>query len=96
MVAFVLLLFFPNSIYATPGYIDTTFNPPHGFVTYDNDDPFLAYDLAIQSDGKIIVTGYNENSFKSVIMRYRANGTLDSTFGAGGIIANVSKYPNDD
>lgn len=46
-----------------------------------------ANDLALQPDGKIVVVG---STFKSkdaaafAVVRYNANGSLDSTFGTGG------------
>jgi uncharacterized delta-60 repeat protein len=43
--------------------------------------------VAIQSDGKIVVTGIatnNEINYAFVAARFNANGSLDSTFGVGG------------
>jgi uncharacterized delta-60 repeat protein len=44
--------------------------------------------VALQSDGKIVVGGISEISFKEVfaLTRYKYNGTLDSTFGNNGIV----------
>jgi len=54
----------------------------------------FAYDMALQSDGKIVVVGETRNysDFFSVrgqvgiIVRYNPNGSLDSSFGTGGIV----------
>jgi uncharacterized delta-60 repeat protein len=49
-----------------------------------------AYDLAIQSDGKIVVVGEDRSSEGSsapsyAILRYNTDGSLDTSFGDGGI-----------
>jgi large repetitive protein len=47
-----------------------------------------AFDMEIQSDGKVILAGYeggtNLNS-KLTLVRYNTDGTLDATFGIGGV-----------
>jgi uncharacterized delta-60 repeat protein len=65
--------------YAAPGDLDTTFSGD-GRVITSVDGSSLGYDVAIQSDGKIVVVG-NE-SF--ALARYRTNGSLDPAFGTGG------------
>ena len=50
---------------------------------------------AIQSDGKIVVVGYSYNTASLNtgyidLVRYNANGTLDTTFGKSGIV--TTKY----
>jgi uncharacterized delta-60 repeat protein len=40
------------------------------------------YDMAVQSDGKIIVVGQSDGDF--AVARYNADGSLDTTFGTGG------------
>ncbi|HRD39274.1 MAG TPA: hypothetical protein PLC65_11625, partial [Bacteroidia bacterium] len=48
-----------------------------------------AFDMAIQSDGKIVVAGsINMGNYDIAVDRYNTNGTLDNTFGTSGI-ANV-------
>jgi uncharacterized delta-60 repeat protein/uncharacterized repeat protein (TIGR01451 family) len=42
------------------------------------------FDIAIQPDDKIIVTGGNDESNGFDILRYRANGILDNSFGTAG------------
>ncbi len=47
---------------------------------------------ALQPDGKIIVAGYSYNSntnsnINPALVRYNSNGTLDATFGNGGIVS---------
>jgi uncharacterized delta-60 repeat protein len=43
----------------------------------------IGYDVAIQSDGKIVVAGV-AGTGDFVVLRYRRHGTLDPTFGDGG------------
>jgi uncharacterized delta-60 repeat protein len=47
--------------------------------------------LAIQSDGKIVVVAGGGNP--SIMARFDTNGTLDSTFGTGGVANLVSPSP---
>jgi uncharacterized delta-60 repeat protein len=81
--------------YNSNGTLDTTFggdvNPPDGipdgFVFHNdtaggNGDDWGS-SIAIDANGKILVTGFSENTLDRdmVIWRYNANGTLDTTFG---------------
>ncbi len=47
-----------------------------------------AYGVAIQTDGKIVVAGQSNSATISdiLVIRYLSNGTLDNTFGTGGIL----------
>lgn len=73
--------------YNSDGTLDTTFGTG-GIVTTDvqtgSDD--VAYSLAIQSDGKIILGGYSDDGSqkKAALVRYNSNGTIDSSFGTSG------------
>src|SRR5260370_10780276 len=45
--------------------------------------------LAIQPDGKIVLSGYtgaNPNSTDFALVRYNSNGSLDASFGSGGFV----------
>jgi len=49
---------------------------------------FSAYDLAVQSDGKILFVGTAQlgpESYATLLIRVLPNGSMDSTFGSGGI-----------
>ena len=48
----------------------------------------IGYDVAIQSDGKIVVAGV-AGTGDFAVLRYRLNGTLDPTFGDGGKVLFV-------
>jgi uncharacterized delta-60 repeat protein len=85
----LLVLFSCIYVWAQTGSLETsTFNPPNGFVINNlspgNDD--YGNSIAVQSDGKIVVAVVTtQNVFK--IVRYNTNGTLDGTFGTGGIVS---------
>jgi uncharacterized delta-60 repeat protein len=73
---------------STAGYLDPTFGSPNGYVL---DSPNLGGGgaaVVVQPDGKIVVAGVAANSRGQgslAVFRYNANGTLDSTFGTGGV-----------
>lgn len=78
--------------YNTNGILDNTFGTGGKVVTpigNGNEDAALA--IKVQSDGKIIAAGYS--TFNSItnftVVRYNSNGTLDNTFGTGGISLNT-------
>jgi uncharacterized delta-60 repeat protein len=73
--------------YNTDGSLDGTFGTS-GTVTTDvqvgSDD--VAYCLAIQADGKIILAGYSDNGTNkdAALVRYNTDGSIDTTFGNNG------------
>jgi uncharacterized delta-60 repeat protein len=73
--------------WAQAGQLDSTFGTGGIFTTnYTSPDQTMDNSVAIQSDGKIIVGGSNPGG--AVLMRLNTNGTLDSTFGTGGVVNN--------
>jgi uncharacterized delta-60 repeat protein len=73
--------------YRTNGTLDSTFGR-NGIVTTDFGDGQAAADaLLIQPDGKIVVAGYTLSGGVDIaLVRYRADGTLDTTFGTKGLV----------
>jgi uncharacterized delta-60 repeat protein len=75
------------------GVLDTSFNGK-GIVVHHNADGGnrndVGYSIYVDSNGKIYVTGYsqNANNYDMVIWRYNSNGTLDTSFGNGGIVVH--------
>ncbi len=69
--------------YNADGTLDTGFGT-NGTTTTDIDNNSLdaAYAVALQPDGKIIAAGDSEGAF--VVVRYNADGTLDTGFGTNG------------
>jgi len=86
--------------YNDDGTLDNTFgvsgrvNIPIG----NGDD--IAYDIALQPDGKIVAVGTTLNGFNKdiALVRCNTNGTLDSTFGTAGTtitdIGGANDYAN--
>jgi uncharacterized delta-60 repeat protein len=82
--------------YNSDGLLDSTFATNGSFI-FDSDNHEIAYAVAMQPDGKIVVVGYirefNAGNENVLVMRLNADGTLDTTFGANGIVTtNVSDY----
>jgi uncharacterized delta-60 repeat protein len=74
------------------GSPDSTFGKS-GVTTYksrakDNQD--LSFGLAVQSDAKIVVVGatHNGKNYETMILRYNSDGSLDSSFGKGGVVTH--------
>lgn len=65
------------------GTPDNTFGTNGIVITDLGDDGEVAEAIALQDDGKIILAGYNNDRF--LLLRYDTNGTLDDTFGTGGM-----------
>ncbi len=75
--------------YNANGTPDSTFGNT-GIVTKDlqmgSDD--VAFCIALQTDGKIVLGGYSDNGSNknAALVRYKVNGIIDSTFGNNGIV----------
>jgi uncharacterized delta-60 repeat protein len=65
------------------GSLDTSFGSS-GIVTTTIGSSAQINDVVLQSNGKIIAVGFADNQF--ALARYNTNGTLDTTFGSGGIV----------
>jgi uncharacterized delta-60 repeat protein len=88
-VTFLLSGFFlmNMSAWASDGVLDTTFHSPDGYVLWDGGAGYdRGRDIALQSNGKILVTGYMTNGTDDDIMviRYNRDGSLDTGFGTNG------------
>jgi uncharacterized delta-60 repeat protein len=74
--------------YNTNGTLDTTFNVTGRKITNIPGSPNEnARGVVIQSDGKIVVSGWADDvdSRDFAIVRYNSNGSLDTTFSGDGI-----------
>jgi len=90
----ILLLVFYSLAFSQAGFLDSTFGTG-GKVTTDFYQNGLNYGtcLAIQSDNKSLAGGYvyNGTDYDFALVRYNVNGTLDTSFGNGGMVTtNVS------
>jgi uncharacterized delta-60 repeat protein len=72
--------------YNSDGNLDTAFDTDGIVVTAFSNLNEYSSDIAIQSDGKIVITGEAENGANTdfFVARYETNGTLDAAFGANG------------
>jgi uncharacterized delta-60 repeat protein len=71
--------------YNTDGSLDTTFGGT-GIVTTDFGGQDYARAIALQADGKIIAAGSGGVNKDFALARYNTDGTLDTTFGTGGMV----------
>src|SRR5262249_40283533 len=73
------------------GTLDTTFGTGGEVLTTfpASNNQRYANDVTVQADGQIVVGGYYTaplpGGIQPVIVRYNSDGTLDSTFGTGGV-----------
>ena len=67
---------------AAIGDLDPTFGAGGKVTTFVGGSNSFANAVAVQPDGKIVVTGI------PILVRYNSDGTLDTTFGINGIVAN--------
>lgn len=76
-------------VHAQAGSVDPTFGPDGKVVTSIGNSDDRAFSVAIQTDGKIVIAGYSTNTSANTdfaLIRYNTDGTLDNTFGTGGIV----------
>ncbi len=75
--------------YKADGSLDSTFSTDGKVTTSFFTEDDFGFDMALQSDGKIVVVGYtfhtSYNHDVFAIARYNTDGTLDNTFGNGGL-----------
>lgn len=73
--------------YTSNGTLDDSFDSDgklYTNITSNQND--IAYSVAIQPDGKIVVVGYTGTNADIAIVRYNENGTLDTGFDSDGIV----------
>jgi uncharacterized delta-60 repeat protein len=73
------------------GNLETSFNPTGsvpGIQITDVSGPDNAYAVGIQPDDNKIVLGGISNNHQTLV-RYKTDGSLDSSFGTGGIVTNT-------
>ncbi len=75
--------------YNEDGTLDNSFGS-NGIVTSDlqTGSEDVAYSVAIQVDGKIVLAGYSDNGSNkdAALIRYLPDGSLDNSFGNNGIV----------
>ncbi len=72
--------------FTSTGALDTTFGGGDGISDLLNpsgDDESIS--MHVLEDGKILIGGYDYYASRSYILRFSSDGTLDTTFGTGGM-----------
>jgi uncharacterized delta-60 repeat protein len=80
--------------YNTDGTVDSSFGT-NGIVTNLINEYTDIRSIALQTDGKIVISGdeYNTTTgYEFATLRYNNNGVLDSSYGANGLVTTV--FPN--
>jgi len=74
--------------YNINGTLDLNFGTAGKAITSISSGYDQAYAVTLQTDGKIVTSGYASNylSGNFALIRYNINGTLDNNFGTGGIV----------
>lgn len=88
-----------NNVYSQAGSLDSSFGTGGKVTTSINSGADIAYAVALQTDGKIIVAGMTTNTTTGkdfACLRYNTNGTLDTSFGTNGIVTNDVQIGSDD
>ncbi|MFO7445980.1 MAG: delta-60 repeat domain-containing protein, partial [Ignavibacteriaceae bacterium] len=84
LLCFILLTGF---LFPQAGTLDNSFGNDGIVTTAIGSSLSRIKDIAIQSDGKIVAAGRSDNGALSdcALARYNSDGSLDNTFGSGGI-----------
>ncbi|MBE1286482.1 MAG: DUF5011 domain-containing protein [Alteromonadaceae bacterium] len=78
------------------GQLDTAYGQNGMLITQWRDyDHEQLSDMALQSDGKLVITGQNRGFGRITTMRYLSDGKPDSTFGDNGIVMLEDRYEID-
>ena len=77
--------------YITTGILDTTFGTGGKVTTGIGSYYCMANAVTMQGDGKIVVAGLRSNGTNDdiALVRYNTAGSLDTTFGIGGIVTTA-------
>jgi len=87
-----------QSLFAqTDGSLDNTFGSGGKVITPVRTHDAVANSVAIQSDGKIVTAGWNYDGIYDnfILVRYNTDGTLDNSFGTGGIVITDLSSPTE-
>ncbi|HEX5154604.1 MAG TPA: T9SS type A sorting domain-containing protein [Parafilimonas sp.] len=98
----IFLIFSQAKIFAQPGSLDLTFGDGGKVITKSpNHEMATGQSIVLQPDGKILMAGsstdnnMNDPSSDFMLVRYLADGQLDSSFGINGIIITDFRNTND-
>src|SRR5436190_17286841 len=87
----VLALALALSAHAAPGDLDPTFGSGGKVSTAIGSGHDDANAMVLQPDGKIVAGGWTVSGANYLfgLARYNSNGTLDASFGSGGIVTTA-------
>ena len=73
---------------AAPGDLDATFGTGGTVTTAINSGADRAYGVAVDSQGRVILVGssHNGSDYDIAVVRYNADGSLDTSFSTDGIV----------
>jgi uncharacterized delta-60 repeat protein len=94
-IIIVVSLFAPHRTEAAAGDLDPRFGNGGVAITDFAQTDDYAYSVAVQADGKIVLSGQSGvyPDLHSALVRYNRNGRLDSTFGTGGkVVVTFNPY----
>lgn len=84
------MLDFAVARFTANGFPDNSFDGDGKLLTDLQGGNDTAFDVEVQADGKIVVVGQSQNEIDYyddfAIVRYKTDGTLDSTFNSNGIV----------
>ncbi|MFC1762729.1 FG-GAP-like repeat-containing protein, partial [Planctomycetota bacterium] len=77
--------------YNADGSLDTAFDTDGKITTAIGSGDDYGQSVAIQSDGKIVVTGYSHNgsNYDIAVVRYNTDGSLDTSFDSDGKVTTA-------
>ncbi len=82
--------------YNADGSLDNSFGTNGKVTTPIGSSDDEAFSAAIQTDGKIVVSGYSiGNDADFAVVRYNINGSLDTSFGSGGKVTTAASSVDD-
>ena len=84
--------------YNSNGALDSAFGQAGKAMTRVGLGDAYSFGITLQSSGRIVLAGYSSTSLDHdfTLVGYTANGTLDSTFGTGGIVTTDFSGGTDD
>jgi uncharacterized delta-60 repeat protein len=84
--------------YDSSGTLDSAFGQAGKVMTRLGLGDAYSFSIALQSNGRIVLAGYSETTLDHdfSLVGYTANGTLDSTFGNGGLVTTDFSGATDD
>ena len=74
--------------YNSDGSLDTSFGSGGVVTTAVGGSNDYVYALVQQADGKLVAAGYSDNgsNYDFALVRYNSDGSLDTSFGSGGVV----------